>query len=51
MVCGPTETGVAMAVIGSLRRRRGQRLVRLDRFGYAYVFALMMALARYRWAG
>lgn len=39
-----------MAVIGSLRRR-GQRLVRLDRFGYAYVFALMMELVRYRWAG
>ena len=47
----PILAGGAMAVIGSLRRRRGLRLVRLDRFGYAYVFALVMALVRFRWAG
>lgn len=51
VIVAPIVAGAAMAVIGSLRRRRGQRLVRLDRFGYAYVFALMMALVRYRWAG
>lgn len=47
----PILAGGVMAVIGSLRRRQGLRLVRLDRFGYAYVFALVMALVRLRWAG
>lgn len=47
----PIVAGGAMAVIGSIRRRKGLRLVRLDRIGYAYIFALVMALVRHRWAG
>jgi len=50
VIVTPIVAGAAMAVIGSLRRRRGLRLVRLDRFGYAYVFALVMALVRFHWA-
>ncbi|WP_428969531.1 hypothetical protein ACQR50_01485 [Sphingomonas sp. Xoc002] len=51
LIVTPILAGGVMAVIGSLRRRKGLRLVRLDRFGYAYLFALVMALVRYRWAG
>ncbi len=51
LIVTPIVAAGAMAVIGYVRRRKGSRLVRLDRFGYAYVFALVMALVRYRWAG
>ena len=36
-----------MRQIGKLRERRGQNLVKLDRFFYAFAFALAMALVRY----
>jgi len=51
VIVTPFVAGGVMAVIGSLRRRKGLSLIRLDRFGYAYVFALVMALVRFRWAG
>ena len=41
----PLVAGGVMMLIGRQRGRRGQSLVRLDRFGYA--FALAMAVVRY----
>ena len=46
----PALVGAAMALVGWVRQRKGQNLVRLDRFGYAFVFAFAMALVRFIWA-
>jgi uncharacterized SAM-binding protein YcdF (DUF218 family) len=43
----PLVAGGVMLLIGRQRDKRGQNLVRLDRFGYAFVFALAMAVVRY----
>ncbi len=43
----PVAVGVCMAWMGARRARRGTELVRIDHFGYAYLFALMFALARF----
>ena len=42
--------GLAMMMLGRLRAKKGQDLVQLDRFGYAFTFALSMALIRFFWA-
>lgn len=47
LVATPLALGVAMTLLGRLRERKGQALVRLDRFGYAFLFALVIALVRY----
>jgi hypothetical protein len=39
-----------MRLIGKLRERRGQTLVGLDRFFYAFTFALAMTLVRFTFA-
>lgn len=46
----PVLAGVAMMLLGRLREKKGQPLVRLDRFGYAFLFAFTMSLMRYNWA-
>jgi hypothetical protein len=46
----PIVIGVIMMMIGKLRDKKGQNLVRLDRFGYAFLFAFAMALTRFIWA-
>lgn len=46
----PLAIGAIMALLGRTRDKRGQLLVRLDRFGYAYLFALSMALVRFFWS-
>ncbi len=46
----PLLAGAAMMLVGRLRAKKGQALVRLDRFGYAFLFAFTMALMRYNWA-
>lgn len=46
----PLLVGIGMMLLGRLRERRGQPLVRLDRFGYAFVFAFSMALIRFFFA-
>lgn len=43
----PVAVGGVMMLIGRQRDKWGQNLVRLDRFGYAFVFALAMAIIRY----
>jgi len=50
LVVTPVALGFAMMLVGRIRLKKGQDLVRLDRFGYAFVFAFAMALVRYIWA-
>ncbi|MBL8669552.1 MAG: hypothetical protein JNK11_02765 [Alphaproteobacteria bacterium] len=47
LLVAPVVAGAAMAAIGAWRRSRGQPLIRLDGFAYAYLFALAMALVRF----
>lgn len=47
LVVTPVLAGFAMALMGAWRRRRGDELLRLDRFAYGYVFALAMAAVRF----
>lgn len=47
LVATPVLAGFAMALMGAWRRRRGDELLRLDRFAYGYVFALAMAAVRF----
>lgn len=46
----PILMGLAMMLLGKLRAARGQELMRLDQFGYGFLFAFTMALVRYNWA-
>ena len=46
----PFVAGIVMAGVGALRRKKGQSLVRLDRFGYGFSFAFGMALVRFLYA-
>lgn len=48
VMLSPVMAGFCMSVLGSWRRQRGQRLIRLDSFSYGFIFALGMALVR-RW--
>ena len=50
LVVTPTVAGALMMWIGKIRDKKGQKLVNLDRFGYAFVFAFVMALVRFTWA-
>jgi hypothetical protein len=46
----PIGAGLFMAVIGSWRSRKGQEVIRLDKFSYGFLFALAMASVRFVWA-
>lgn len=46
----PIAVGCVMAGIGAWRTRRGQHVLRIDRFGYGYLFALSVALIRFYFA-
>lgn len=50
LIVTPVALGFMMTLIGKLRLRKSQDLVRLDQFGYAFVFAFAMALVRFVWA-
>jgi FtsH-binding integral membrane protein len=43
----PLLAGGTMSLMGAWRRRRGQAVIRIDRFAYGYLFAVAMALVRY----
>ena len=47
LVVTPIVVGALMGAIGGWRKRRDRFTVRLDSFGFAYVFALTLAAARY----
>jgi hypothetical protein len=46
----PIIAGGAMAAVGTWRRKRGEELIRLDRFACGFMFALAMAVIRYVFA-
>lgn len=50
IVLTPLAAGLAMMTMGRWRARRGDTRLRIDRFGYGYLFALAMTLVRYRFA-
>ena len=50
LVFDPITAGYAMAKVGSLRRKRGQYILRLDTFFYGALFAFAAALVRFVWA-
>ena len=50
LIATPAACGLVMMLVGKIRLKKGQDLVRLDRFGYAFVFAFAMALVRFIWA-
>ena len=47
LVVTPVVAGAAMSAFGAWRRKRGEELLRLDRFAYAMVFAFAMAVVRF----
>ena len=47
LVLSPLLAGACMAALGRWRERRGQALLRIDRFAYGALLALGLALARY----
>lgn len=50
LIVTPVALGFLMTLVGKIWLKKGQDLMRLDRFGYAFVFALAMALVRFIWA-
>lgn len=46
----PVVAGFGMAALGAWRAKRGQRVLRIDRFSYGYVFALAFGLVRFAFA-
>ena len=47
LIVSPVLAGVGMSIVGWLRRRRGEPLIRLDTFPYAFSFAFGIALIRF----
>ena len=50
LIAAPAIAGLVMSKIGAWRRQREQEPIRLDTFGYGFVFAIAMALVRFVWA-
>jgi hypothetical protein len=50
LILVPLIAGLVMLLIGFLRQKKGQPLVRLDRFTYGFIFAFGMALVRFIYA-
>lgn len=46
----PIAAGLSMAAMGAWRARRGQAVLRIDKFSYGYLFALSMGLVRFWFA-
>jgi hypothetical protein len=49
LIVTPLAAGAAMAALGAWRRRRDKPVIRLDRFGYGFLFALAMSGVRFAW--
>ena len=47
LLAAPLAAGGMMCLVGAWRARRGDPVLRIDRFAYGYVFALSMALVRF----
>jgi hypothetical protein len=50
LVFTPVLAGLAMALLGRWRARRGDPVLRIDQFAYGYLFALAVAVVRYAFA-
>jgi len=51
LIATPVAVGVLMAALGAWRARRGDTVLRIDRFAYGYLFALAVAVVRFFFAG
>ncbi|NCT82734.1 MAG: hypothetical protein GXC94_06295 [Comamonadaceae bacterium] len=51
LVVTPLLAGLAMALLGRWRARRGEPVLRIDRFACGYLFALAVAVVRFNFAG
>lgn len=50
LVLTPVAVGGCMVAIGAWRAKRGESLLRIDKFSYGYLFALGLAVTRYKFA-
>ena len=50
LIITPVVVGLLMSLMGRWRARRGDPLLRLDRFACGYLFALSLALMRFAYA-
>lgn len=48
--CTPIAAGLCIAALGAWRARRGQTVLRIDKFAYGYLFALAFGLMRFWFA-
>ena len=51
LLATPVAVGIAMMLLGRWRARRGDAVLRIDRFACGYLFALSLALVRFFFAG
>jgi hypothetical protein len=47
LILTPIAVGLLMCALGAWRERRGQPKIRINRFFYGYLFALMFTLVRF----
>jgi hypothetical protein len=47
LLVSPVLTGLAMSLMGMLRRKKGKQAARIESFGYGFTFALGMAIMRF----
>jgi len=50
LVVTPLAVGLGMLAMGAWRAKRGETVLRIDRFSYGYLFALSFALMRFWFA-
>lgn len=50
LIATPIAVGCFMVIMGAWRARRGEPVLRIDRFAYGYLFALGVALIRFYFA-
>ncbi|WP_028600975.1 hypothetical protein [Ottowia thiooxydans] len=50
LVVTPVVVGLLMCLMGAWRAKRGQAVLRIDRFSYGFLFAFFLALVRFGFA-
>ena len=50
LIVTPIAVGLLMSLMGMWRARRGEPVLRIDRFSYGFLFAFSLALIRYCFA-
>jgi hypothetical protein len=50
LVLTPLAAGCVMTAMGAWRARRGEPVLRIDKFAYGYLFALSLAIVRFFFA-